>query len=75
VSAPEPSIADVLEAIRGVRVSMLEMRADWADRWARSNERLDEISRRLGTLTDSLADSRAEYNEHHHPHTHGEEAA
>ena len=59
--------ADVLTAIRELRVNVLEGRADWADRWSRTTDRLDEISRRLGTLTDSLAEFRAEYNNHHHP--------
>ncbi|HEX9543115.1 MAG TPA: hypothetical protein VGA04_33775 [Streptosporangiaceae bacterium] len=72
MSAQEPTIADVLEAIREVRVTMLEMRADQADRQSRTSERLDDISRRLGTLTDEIADFRREYSSHHHP---GEEAA
>lgn len=71
MNAREPTIADVLDAVRELRVWVLETRADWAERQSRTSERLDEISRRLGTLTDEIADFRREYSEHHHPHRHG----
>jgi hypothetical protein len=71
----EPTAADVLAELqlmhREIRAELAELRADWADRWSRTNERLDEITRRLGTLTDALADFRGEYTRHYH----GDEAA
>ena len=47
--------------------SRCSKRADWAERQSRTSERLDEISRRLGTLTDEIADFRREYTGHMHP--------
>jgi hypothetical protein len=63
----QPDNNDILTAVKELRVTILEMRADWADRWSRSADRLDELSRRVGTLTDGIADLRAEYNGHSHP--------
>jgi hypothetical protein len=67
MTAREPTIADVLDAVRELRVGQLELRADLAEYRSRTSDRLDEISRRLGTLTDEIAEFRAEYNVHHHP--------
>lgn len=64
MSAAEPTIGDVMLAVRELRVGMLEIRADLADHRLRTAERLDDISRRLGTLTDEIADFWREYREH-----------
>ncbi len=83
----EPTLRDVLTAVDGVRtetrglqddvaglrVSLRELRMDWAERWSRTNERLDDIRRRVETLTGELADFHRDYNEHHHPHRHGDD--
>jgi hypothetical protein len=56
-----------------MRAGLAELRLDWAERWSRSNDRLDDISRNLNMLIDMVAAFRAEYNSHGHPHRHGED--
>jgi len=77
MSVQEPTAADVLAELqvmrREVRADLAELRLDWADRWSRTNERLDDISRHLNVLIDMVAAFRAEYNTHYHPHRHGED--
>jgi hypothetical protein len=77
MTAKEPTAADVLTELqvmrREVRADLAELRLDWADRWSRTNERLDDISRHLSVLIDMVAEFRAEYNAHVHPHRHGED--
>ncbi len=78
----EPTLADVLAELQAmrrerraelaeIRAGLAEARLDWAERWSRTSDRLDEISRRQGTLFDAIAEFRAEYAFHHH----GDEAA
>jgi hypothetical protein len=73
--AEEPTLAGVLAELqvmhREIRAQLAEMRADAAERALRTSDRLDEISRRQGTLFDAIAEFRAEYAIHHH----GDEAA
>jgi hypothetical protein len=77
MTAREPTPADVLAELkvmhREVRAQLAELRADWAERWSRTNDRLDEIRERQGTLIDAIAELRSEYAGHHHPHIHGDD--
>lgn len=67
----EPTIADVLDALRELRVGQQEMRADLAEYRLRTSGQLDDIRRRLSTLTDDFADFHRDYNDHGHSHRHG----
>lgn len=76
---PEPTLADVLAAINGLRtevvkdlraemkIGFLEARANLSDFRLSTNERFESLNIKVNTVIDALTNLRREFEDHWHP--------